>query len=524
MHHPDPWPEGLPAPGPSELDDRFLDLPDHGRAWLSHAAARTLGRLGTLAQSVVSVEDLSAFRGADGPRGPYCDRGRMADHGDRTPALGGLWRDADEGRGHEPLCARTFDNADRVHRDVCGRLRHRHQLHAQAGSERPAVLRRAFAGAEPTKWTSDTSSIRGPRPHRSGDRVAGQEEIAAMGIDLPVIWAVIIGFGLMMYVVMDGFDLGIGILFPFIRDRRDRDTMVNTVAPVWDGNETWLVLGGATLMGVFPLAYSVLLSALYVPIFFMLAGLIWRGVAFEFRFKADEAHRPFWDKAFAWGSYVATFSQGVALGAFINGFKVTGASYDGGSFDWLSPFSLFTGVGLIVAYALLGCTWLIMKTEGELQHRLKALAPPVTLVLVAAIVVVSVWTPLTHPSIATRWFSFPNIIIFSPVPVLVVATTWVMMRVLRNETHASPFLLALLLLFLGYTGLAISLWPNIIPPAMSIREAAGPPESMGFTLVGALFVIPFILAYTAMSYYVFRGKVRAGEGYRGLCGADPPAH
>jgi cytochrome bd ubiquinol oxidase subunit II len=334
-----------------------------------------------------------------------------------------------------------------------------------------------------------------------------------MGIDLPVIWAAIIGFGLMMYVVMDGFDLGIGILFPFIRDRGDRDIMVNTVAPVWDGNETWLVLGGATLMGVFPLAYSVLLSALYIPIFLMLAGLIWRGVAFEFRFKADEAHRPFWDKAFAWGSYIATFSQGVALGAFINGFKVTGTSYDGGSLDWLSPFSLFTGVSLIVAYGLLGCTWLIMKTEGELQHRVKALAGPATLVLVAAIVIVSVWTPLTHPSIAARWFSFPNIIIFSPVPVLVAVTTWVMMRVLRNEAHASPFVLALLLLFLGYTGLAISLWPNIIPPDISIREAAGPPESMGFTLVGALFVIPFILAYTAMSYYVFRGKVRAGEGY-----------
>src|SRR5260370_16490095 len=148
----------------------------------------------------------------------------------------------------------------------------------------------------------------------------------------------------------------------------------------------------------------------------MLAGLIWRGVGFEFRFKADEEHRPFWDKAFAWGSYIATFSQGVALGAFINGFKVTGASYDGGSFDWLSPFSLFTGAGLIVAYALLGCTWLIMKTEGELQHRLKALAPPVTLVLVATIVIVSVWTPLTHPSIPTRWVSFPHLIIFPPLP------------------------------------------------------------------------------------------------------------
>src|SRR5260370_582686 len=179
----------------------------------------------------------------------------------------------------------------------------------------------------------------------------------------------------------------------------------------------------------------------------------------------------------------------------------------------LFPFTSSPGLGLIGAYALRGCTWLIMKTKGELQHRLKALAPTMTLVLVAAIAIVSVWTPLTHPSIATRWFSFPNIVIFSPVPVLVVATTWIMMRVLRNETPPSPFLLALLLRFLGYTGFAISLWPNIIPPAISIREAAGPPESMGFTLVGALFVIPFILGYTAMSYYVFRGKVRAGEGY-----------
>jgi cytochrome d ubiquinol oxidase subunit II len=334
-----------------------------------------------------------------------------------------------------------------------------------------------------------------------------------MGIDLPVIWAIIIGFALMMYVVMDGFDLGIGILFPFVQDRGERDTMVNTVAPVWDGNETWLVLGGATLMAVFPLAYSVLLSALYIPLIFMLAGLIWRGVSFEFRFKADEAHRQFWDKAFAVGSYVATFSQGVALGAFINGFKVTGPSYEGGSFDWLTPFSLFTGVGLLVAYALLGCTWLIMKTEGALQRRVKALARPATIVLFAVIVIVSVWTPLTHNSIAARWFSLPNIIIFSPVPVLVVAATWAMLGMLKREAPASPFMLALLLLFLGYSGFAISLWPNIIPPAVSIREAAAPPESMGFTLVGALFVIPFILGYSAWSYYVFRGKVKVGEGY-----------
>jgi cytochrome d ubiquinol oxidase subunit II len=334
-----------------------------------------------------------------------------------------------------------------------------------------------------------------------------------MGIDLAIIWAVIIAFGLMMYVIMDGFDLGIGILFPFVRDRHDRDVMVNTVAPVWDGNETWLVLGGAALMAAFPLAYAALLSALYIPLVFMLLGLIWRGVAFEFRFKADERHRPFWDKAFATGSYVATFAQGASLGAFINGFQVNGTSYAGGSFDWLTPFSLFTGFGLVLSYALLGCTWLIMKTEGALQHRFIALARPATAAVVVAIGVVSVWTPLTHPAIAERWFTMPNIIVFSPVPVLVVAAAWVMVRVLQRETHAAPFLLALLLLFLGYSGLAISLWPNIIPPSVSIREAAAPPESMGFTLVGALFVIPFILAYTAMSYYVFRGKVKSGEGY-----------
>jgi cytochrome d ubiquinol oxidase subunit II len=334
-----------------------------------------------------------------------------------------------------------------------------------------------------------------------------------MGIDLPVIWAIILAFTLMMYVVMDGFDLGIGILFPFIRDRDDRDTMVNTVAPVWDGNETWLALGGAALLGVFPLAYSVLLSALYIPVVVMLAALIWRGVSFEFRFKADEAHKPFWDKAFASGSYVATFSQGISLGAFINGFEISGNSYVGGVFDWLTPFSIFTGFGLLVAYALLGCTWLIMKTEGTLQQRMIALARPATLGLLAAIGVVSLWTPLIHPAIAARWFALPDLFFFAPVPLLVLATTGAILRVLKRETHAAPFLLALFLLFMGYSGLAISLWPNIVPPGISIREAAAPPETMGFTLVGALLVIPIILTYTAWSYYVFRGKVRSGEGY-----------
>lgn len=334
-----------------------------------------------------------------------------------------------------------------------------------------------------------------------------------MGIDLPLIWILIIAFGLMMYVVMDGFDLGIGILFPFIHDRGDRDTMINTVAPVWDGNETWLVLGGAALLAAFPLAYSVLLSALYLPLFGMLAGLIWRGVAFEFRFKAHEPHKPFWDKAFCWGSYIATFSQGVCLGAFINGFKVTGPSYMGGALDWLTPFSLFTGAGLVVAYALLGCTWLIMKTDGSLQRRMIVLARPATLTLLTVIAIVSLWTPLTHAAVAARWFTVPNLFFFAPVPVLVLATAAAILAVLKREPHAAPFLLTLFLLLLGYSGFAISLWPNIIPPSVSIRDAAAPPESMGFTLVGALLIIPVILAYTAWSYFVFRGKVKPGEGY-----------
>jgi cytochrome bd ubiquinol oxidase subunit II len=334
-----------------------------------------------------------------------------------------------------------------------------------------------------------------------------------MGIDLPVLWAIIIGFGLMMYVVMDGFDLGIGILFPFVRGREDRDTMVNTVAPVWDGNETWLAFGGAGLLAVFPLAYSVILSALYLPLVLMLAGLIWRGVAFEFRFKADEAHRPFWDKAFAWGSYIATISQGLALGAFINGFEVRDGAYAGGLFGWVTPFSLFTGVALLGAYALLGVTWLVLKTEGALQQRMRELGRPITVAVLIAIVIVSLWTPYAHAEVADRWFSVPNLLFFAPVPVLVLLATWALLKTLGRDSHAAPFLLALLLLFLGYTGLGISLWPNIIPPAISIWEAAAPPQSQGFMLVGTLFILPFILTYTAWSYYVFRGKVRAGEGY-----------
>ena len=334
-----------------------------------------------------------------------------------------------------------------------------------------------------------------------------------MGIDLPLIWAVIIIFGIMMYVVMDGFDLGIGILFPFMQKETDRDVMMNTVAPVWDGNETWLVLGGAALFGAFPLAYAVVLSALYLPLMLMLMGLIFRGVAFEFRFKAKADKRHLWDKAFIGGSLTATFFQGVALGAFIEGFKVVDRQYVGGSLDWLTPFSVFSGLGLIVAYALLGCTWLIMKTEGPLQERMHNLARPLALVLLAVIGIVSLWTPLAYPQIAERWFSMPNLLLFMPVPLLVLLTFYGLLRAVARNAHYTPFLLTLVLIFLGYSGLGISIWPNIIPPSISIWDAAAPPQSQGFMLVGTLFILPFILGYTYWSYYVFRGKVTHEDGY-----------
>jgi len=334
-----------------------------------------------------------------------------------------------------------------------------------------------------------------------------------MGIDLPLIWAVIIIFGVMMYVVMDGFDLGIGMLFPFVKGEQDRDVMMNTVAPVWDGNETWFILGGAGLFGAFPMAYAVVLEALYLPLVLMLIGLIFRGVAFEFRFKAKADKRHIWDKAFIWGSLVATFFQGVALGAFLEGFKVVDRHFAGGTLDWLTPFSLFCGLGLIVAYTLLGCTWLIMKTEGPLQQKMHDMARPLALVLLVVIGIVSLWTPIAYPQIADRWFSMPNLIWFMPVPLLVLVTFYGLLKAVARNAHYTPFLLTLVLIFLGYSGLGISLWPNIIPPSISIWDAAAPPQSQGFMLVGTLFILPFILMYTFWSYYVFRGKVTHEDGY-----------
>lgn len=335
-----------------------------------------------------------------------------------------------------------------------------------------------------------------------------------MGIDMSVIWGGIIVLGVFIYVVMDGFDLGVGILFPFYQDRYDRDVMMNTIAPVWDGNETWLVLGGAGLMAAFPVVYSTVLSALYLPMMLMLIGLILRGVAFEFRFKASDQRRHIWDKAFAGGSLLATLMQGVTLGAIMTGLDIRNGVFVGGAFDWLSPFSVFTGCALVVGYVFLGSTWLVMKTEGCLQVEMRKTARATTGLMAVVIAAISLWTPMLHDYVAQRWFSQPTFYWFLPVPVLVLACLVLLWRTLGSERrNGSPFALALCITFLGYSGLVISLMPIIVPPSLTIWDAAAPASSQGFALVGALFIIPIIIGYTAWSYYVFRGKVRHGEHY-----------
>jgi len=334
-----------------------------------------------------------------------------------------------------------------------------------------------------------------------------------MQIDLPVIWAAIIGLGVFIYVMLDGFDLGIGLLFPFFEGKGEREVMLNTVAPVWDGNETFLVLGGAGLYGAFPIAYSTLLPANYMPIILMVVGLIFRGAAFELRAKANRTQHA-WDLAFMGGSALAAMCQGIVLGSLLQGIRIVDDRFAGDPFDWLSPFSVFCGFGVLVTYATLGCGWLILKTEGELQRKMRELMRPLALVLLAAIAIVSLWTVLGLPAVAQRWFGSGNLVWFLPVPVLVVACVWGILHTARRNHDATPFLLTLAICFLGFTGLVISIWPNIVPPSLTIWEASSSHSSQLFALVGTAIVLPIILVYNAMQYRVFHGKVREGDaGY-----------
>lgn len=329
---------------------------------------------------------------------------------------------------------------------------------------------------------------------------------------LVTVWAALIAFAVLAYVVLDGFDLGIGILFVAVRDESQRDTMVNSVAPVWDGNETWLVLGGGGLMAAFPLAYAILLPAFYPPLIAMLLALVFRGVAFEFRSRS-RSHKAWWDRGFFLGSTTAAFCQGVMLGAYIDGIAVRGRGYGGGWFDWLTPFTVVTGLALVAGYGLLGATWLIMRCEHDLQDRCRRYALRLFLVVLAMIGVVSLWTPYTHPAVAERWFSWPNLLYLSPVPFLVGATALAFWVGLRRGAERMPFFASLALFVLSYAGLGISLFPYIVPYSVTVGEAAAPPESLSFLLYGAAVLLPLILGYTAYAYRVFRGKVRADDGY-----------
>jgi cytochrome d ubiquinol oxidase subunit II len=325
-------------------------------------------------------------------------------------------------------------------------------------------------------------------------------------MDLTIIWAFLIAFAVAAYVVMDGFDLGIGILFPAFPVGRERDHAMNSIAPVWDGNETWLVLGGGGLMAAFPLAYAIILPALYAPLTAMLLGLVFRGVAFEYRWR-DPGHRRFWDIGFCLGSAVATFAQGITLGALLYGIRVEGRAYAGGWWDWLTPYSLMTGAGLVIGYALLGAAWLIWKTEGGLQARARRWARLLTPALLVAIGAVSLYTPFVLPQYFLRWFDYPGLLVTVPMPILFGGTALTLWRSLGRRRDWLPFAATLGLFLLSMAGLAISIWPDVIPGRVTIWQAAAPHASQAFMAVGALVLIPLILAYTAWSYWVFRGKV-----------------
>ncbi len=321
------------------------------------------------------------------------------------------------------------------------------------------------------------------------------------------IWTVILGLGIFIYVTLDGFDLGVGMLHGLVRED-DRETVMHAIGPFWDGNETWLILGGVGLLAAFPLAFAIIIPAVYFPIMLMLLALVFRGVAFEFRFEHPHLRRA-WDIAFCAGSAVATFAQGLVLGSFIQGFKVEGRVFAGTSFDFATPFSLLTGVALMLGYGLLGAAWLVLKTEGDLQAWSRRAGRICLVGVGVCIAAVSIWTALASPAIAARWFG-PEMIYLAPLPLLTLATGIYAWRAFGGNADLTPFLTAVVLFALSFLGITISLWPMIVPGHYTLWQAASPESSQAFLLIGTLGLLPLVLFYTGWSYWIFRGKVTAG--------------
>lgn len=324
-------------------------------------------------------------------------------------------------------------------------------------------------------------------------------------LDLPLLWGGIIATAVLLYVLLDGFDLGLGILFPFAPTHACRDKMMNSIAPFWDGNETWLVLGGGGLFAAFPLAYAIVMPAMYIPVILMLLCLIFRGVAFEFRFKANTS-RVLWDYAFHFGSLGAAFMQGMILGGLVQGIHVEDRSFGGGAFDWLTGFSMLSGLGVVCGYVLLGATWMVLKMEGDLQNWARRCALYIAMFVALFMGVVSLWVPYLDNDIHMRWFG-PLFYWLLPVPAITAALFAVLFYALKSGKELLPFITAQLIFIMGFAGIGISLWPYAVPHAVSIWDAAAAPESLSLMLIGVAIMLPVILAYTAYCYYIFRGKV-----------------
>lgn len=344
-------------------------------------------------------------------------------------------------------------------------------------------------------------------------------------MDLPLVWAALIAVAVMLYVLLDGFDLGVGVLFAFADDDAERDVLTGSVEPVWDGNETWLVLGGGGLFAAFPLAYSILLPAFYLPVLLMLAALIFRGVAFEFRHKAVRPMtRKFWNSAFWGGSTAAAFAQGIILGAFVQGVEVEGRAYAGGGFDWLTPFSLLTGICVVIGYVLLGSCWLILKTEGRTRDGARKWARRALIGVAAGLAAVSLATLSIDPKVTARWgvsMSAVDISKFwklAPIPLATIALMIALWRDIETKSRAPdwrPYLYAAGIFLTGYLGLAASIFPYNVPFARTIWETAARDNALSLLLAGAGVMLPVILGYTAWVYALFWGKMREGEGYHG---------